>query len=217
MSRVKICGLTRREDAELALELGADALGFVFEPTSPRYVGDSPDIIRFVGSAQPYTYCVAVYASVGALHSGVQAVQFEQEGDAGRAGGVLPAGILTLRFTEGTQPDMAIEAAKVHLRNRRTFPLRGILIEAHHPEQHGGTGVRLDWDFATIFTAKCPVPVMLAGGLTPDNVAEAIQMVRPYAVDVSSGIEEKPGIKSAIMMRDFIQAARGASEALAAS
>lgn len=210
MSRVKICGLTRREDAELAVELGADALGFVFEPSSPRYVGDNADIIRFVGTVAPYTFCVAVYGSVNSLQPGFQAIQFEQEGEAGRAGGVLPAGILTLRFTEGTQADMAIEAAKVHLRNRRTFPIRGILIEAHHPEQHGGTGVRLDLDFATIFTAKCQVPVMLAGGLNPDNVAHAIQMVRPYAVDVSSGIEEKPGVKSAVMMRDFIQAARGA-------
>ncbi len=210
MSRVKICGLTRREDAELAIELGADALGFVFEPSSPRYVGDNTDILRVVGSASPYTFCVAVYGSVNTLHPGFQAVQFEQEGDAARAGGVLPAGILTLRFTEGTQADMALEAARVHLRNRRTFPIRGILIEAHHPDQHGGTGVRLDLDFATIFTAKCPVAVTLAGGLNPDNVAEAIQMVRPYAVDVSSGIEEKPGVKSAVMMRDFIQAARGA-------
>lgn len=215
MSRVKICGLTRREDAELAVGLGADALGFVFEPTSPRYVGDNTDIIRFVGSTTPYTFCVAVYGSVGTLYPGFQAVQFEQEGDAARAGGVLPAGILTLRFTEETQADMAVEAAKVHLRNRRTFPIRGILIEAHHPQQHGGTGVKLDWDFATIFTAKCPVPVMLAGGLTPDNVAEAIQMVHPHAVDVSSGIEEKPGIKSPIMMRDFIQAVRGASASYA--
>lgn len=192
------------------MELGADALGFVFEPSSPRYVGDKSDILRFVASAPPYAFCVAVYGSVTALYPGFQAVQFEQEGEAARAGGVLPAGILTLRFTEGTLADMAIEAAKTHLRNRRTFPIRGILIEAHHPEQRGGTGVRLDLDFATLFTAKCPVPVTLAGGLNPSNVAEAIQMVRPYSVDVSSGIEEKPGVKSAIMMRDFIQAARGA-------
>jgi phosphoribosylanthranilate isomerase len=211
VSRVKICGLTRREDAELAIELGADALGFVFEPSSPRYVGDNPDIVRFVGAAAPYTFCVAVYGPVGTMHPGFQAIQFEQEGEAGRSGTVLPAGILTLRFEPGTPADMAIEAARVHLRNRRTFAIRGILIEANHPEQHGGTGVRLDLDFATTFAAKCPVPVILAGGLTPDNVAEAIRMVRPYAVDVSSGIEERLGVKSALMMRDFIQAAREAS------
>lgn len=211
MARVKICGLTRREDAELAIELGADALGFVFEPSSPRYVGDNPDIVRFVGGVPPYVFCVAVYGRVDKLHPGFQAVQFEQEGDAGQDGSVLPSGILTLRFEPGTNPDMAVDAARTHLRNRKTFPLRGVLIEAHHPEQFGGTGQRLDLDFATIFAARCPVNVILAGGLTPDNVSEAVRMVRPYAVDVSSGIEEKPGIKSPIMMRDFIQAVREAN------
>lgn len=214
MSRVKICGITRREDAELALELGADALGFVFEPSSPRYVGDNLEILRFVGSATPYAFCVAVYGSVDKLHPGFQAVQFEQEGEAARAGGVLPAGILTLRFEPGTHADMAVEAARVHLRNRRVFPLRSILIEAFHPEMKGGTGLPLDWDFATLFVAKCPVPVILAGGLNPDNVVDAIRMVRPYAVDVSSGVEERPGIKSPLMMKDFIQAAKEANVSL---
>jgi phosphoribosylanthranilate isomerase len=211
VTKVKICGLTRREDAEMALGLGADALGFVFEPSSPRYVGDNLDILRFVASAAPYTFCVAVYGSVNNLYSGFQAVQFEQEGDAVNAGGPLPSGILTLRFGPETSPDNAVEAAKVHLRNRKTFPIRGILIEALHPDLRGGTGVKLDLDFATIFTAKCPALVTLAGGLTPNNVADAIQAVHPYSVDVSSGIEEEPGIKSASMMRDFIQAAKGAS------
>lgn len=210
MARVKICGLTRREDAELAIELGADALGFVFEPSSPRYVGDNPDIVRFVGGVPPYIFCVAVYGAVNQLYPGFQAVQFEQEGEAANTDAPLPSGILTLRFEPGTNADMAVDAARVHLRNRKTFPLRGVLIEAYHPDQMGGTGRRLDLDFATIFAARCPTPVILAGGLTPDNVAEAIRSVRPYAVDVSSGIEERPGIKSPIMMRDFIQAAREA-------
>jgi len=211
VSKVKICGLTRREDAETAWALGADALGFVFEPSSPRYVGDNLEILRFVASAAPYTFCVAVYGVVNKLYPGFQAVQFEQEGDAVNETGPLPPGILTLRFGPDTSPDHAVDAAKVHLRNRKTFPLRGILIEAHHPEQFGGTGQKLDWDFATIFSAKCPSLVTLAGGLTPDNVAEAVRLVNPYSVDVSSGVEESPGIKSAIMMRDFIQAAKGSS------
>jgi phosphoribosylanthranilate isomerase len=203
--------LTRREDAELALGLGADALGFVFDPNSPRYVGDNLDILRFVASSAPYTFCVAVYTSVTTLHSGFQAVQFEQEGDAIGAPGVMPAGILTLRFGPETSAHDAVEAAKVHLRNRKTFPIRGILIEAHHPEMGGGTGITMDWDFAAEFNAKCPALVTLAGGLTPDNVTEAIRKVRPYSVDVCSGIEDSPGVKSESKMRDFIQAVQDAS------
>lgn len=210
MARVKICGITRREDAELAIELGADALGFVFEPSSPRYVGDNNDILRFVGTVAPYTYCVAVYSKVDRLYPGFQAVQFEHEGDATTMETVLPAGLLTLRFDPGTPADMAVEAARVHLRNRRTFPVRGIVIEPFHPDLKGGAGIQLDLNFATVFSARCPVSVILAGGLNPDNVAEAVRMVRPYSVDVSSGIEEKPGIKSPLMMRDFIQAVREA-------
>jgi len=215
VSKIKICGLTRREDAELALGLGADAVGFVFEPSSPRYVGDNPDILRFVSSVAPYSFCVAVYGAVNKLYPGFQAVQFEQEGDAVNAPAPLPAGILTLRFSPGTSPVDAVEATRVHLRNRKTFPIRGVHIEAFHPDQMGGTGLQLDLDFATIFTARCPALVTLSGGLNPDNVARAIQAVRPYAVDVSSGIEESPGIKSPIMLRDFIQAARGAANAVA--
>lgn len=214
MSRVKICGLTSRDDAELALGLGADAVGFVFEPSSPRYVGDNSDILRFVASAAPYSFCVAVYGAVNQLPPGFQAVQFEQEGDAVNATGPLPAGILTLRFTPDTAVDNAVEAARVHLRNRKTFPIRGIHIEAYHPDQMGGVGAALDLNFATTFTAKCPALVTLSGGLNPDNVARAIQMVHPYAVDVSSGIEEKPGVKSPLMLRDFIQAAKGAFDAV---
>lgn len=214
MTRIKICGLTNRDDAELALGLGADAVGFVFEPTSPRYVGDNSDILRWVSSAAPYAFCVAVYGSVNKLYPGFQAVQFEQEGEAVNEPGVKPAGILTLRFTPDTHVDNAVEAARVHLRNRKTFPVRGIHIEAFHPDQMGGVGAALDLDFATTFVAKCPALVTLSGGLNPNNVARAIQLVHPYSVDVSSGIEEKPGVKSAIMMRDFIQAAKGAANAV---
>jgi phosphoribosylanthranilate isomerase len=214
VSRIKICGITRREDAEMALGLGADAVGFVFEPSSPRYVGDNLEILRFATSTAPFNFCVAVYGAVNQLYPGFQAVQFEQEGDAVNISGPLPPGILTLRFGPDTHVDNAIEAAKVHLRNRKTFPIRGVHIEAFHPDQMGGTGQQLDLDFATTFVAKCPALVTLSGGLNPDNVARAIQLVHPYAVDVSSGIEEKPGIKSPIMLRDFIQAAKGAANAV---
>lgn len=209
MTKVKICGITRREDAETAIELGADALGFVFEASSARFVGDSPDLLKSVCEFAPFTFFVAVYSTVDKLHRGFQAVQFEHEGDAGNAHmEAPPAGILTLRFQESSTPPMAVEAARTHLRNRKTFPIRGVLIEAFHATMKGGTGIALNWDFAAEFVSRLQRPVILAGGLTPDNVAEAVHRVKPYAVDVSSGVESAPGIKDHAKMRDFIQAAK---------
>jgi len=88
-------------------------------------------------------------------------------------------------------------------------PASAVLIDAYSSEAFGGTGKRVDLSFAAEVVAQSHVPVILAGGLSPDNVAEVIAIVRPFCVDVSSGVEEKPGIKDPIKMRDFIQAVRG--------
>jgi phosphoribosylanthranilate isomerase len=88
--------------------------------------------------------------------------------------------------------------------------IRGWLVDAFHAARFGGTGETVDWDLAALVREQIGGPTILAGGLTPDNVAEAIRKVRPYAVDVSSGVEVSPGIKDPIKVRDFIQAAKGA-------
>ncbi|HWA83769.1 MAG TPA: phosphoribosylanthranilate isomerase [Fimbriimonadaceae bacterium] len=211
MTRVKICGLTQTEDVEKAIELGADALGFVFEPNSPRYIGSRANDL--IAAVEPYAICVGVY---GQFHSvdrpHLNAVQFTELG--GTASifssvgfGRMPPAIKALRVTGREEPGLALKMAEDWLRQFRIEP-RGLLLDAFDPEKHGGTGKRVDWEFAAEFVRLSARPVILAGGLTPENVAEAVEKVRPYAVDVSSGVEASPGVKDHAKMRDFIQAAR---------
>lgn len=210
-ARVKICGLTRIEDAEAALELGADALGFVFDPTSPRYVGArGAELLAALG---PYAYCVAVFSvftSLDAEHvNAVQMSDFEGTGSLLASVGLsrLPPIIKTLRVREGDEPGLSAKLLEDWLRHHHIEP-RGVLLDAYHPTLGGGAGMRVDLDFAAAFVEACPRRVVLAGGLTPENVGEAIRRVQPYAVDVSSGVESAPGIKDRAKLRDFIQAAK---------
>jgi phosphoribosylanthranilate isomerase len=205
VTKVKICGLVRPEDAEHAIESGANALGFVFEEGSPRYAKTHLEVIQSLG---PYAMTVAVF---GRLHqavlenSGCKVAQFETA-HPWPPGGMTS--VITLRLQEGWTSEEAVR----RLRQAESLIQNGdaILIDAYHPTLAGGTGHRVDWDLAAFIVESTRTPVILAGGLTPDNVAEAIQKVRPYAVDVSSGIESSPGIKDHLKMRDFIRAAKGA-------
>ncbi|HVT12906.1 MAG TPA: phosphoribosylanthranilate isomerase [Fimbriimonadaceae bacterium] len=210
-TKVKICGLTRAEDVEKAIDLGADALGFVFEPNSPRYIGSRANDL--IGAVEPYVLCVGVY---GQFHSAdcphLNAVQFTELG--GTASifssvgmGRTPPVIKALRISGRDEPGLALKLAEDWLRQFRIEP-RGLLLDAYDEAKHGGTGKRVDWDFAAEFVRLSSRPVILAGGLTPENVAEAVAKVRPYAVDVSGGVEASPGVKDHAKMRDFIQAAR---------
>ncbi|MBA3727476.1 MAG: phosphoribosylanthranilate isomerase [Armatimonadetes bacterium] len=188
MTRVKICGVARAEDAEAAAEAGADAVGFVFEPGSPRYVGRSTDLHL---ALPPYVVSVAVFGPFlpDAGATGFDRIQYLSGS---------PTGRLIRAFRLGETPLAEIVA-------HRSSP---ILIDAFHSEQFGGTGERADWEAVAQIVRSASVPVILAGGLTPDNVAEAIRIVRPYAVDVSSGVEASPGVKDHAQIRDFIAAAR---------
>ncbi|MGI8924048.1 MAG: phosphoribosylanthranilate isomerase [Fimbriimonadales bacterium] len=188
MTRVKICGVTRAEDAEAAAEAGADAVGFVFEPSSPRFVGSFMDLHL---ALPPYVTSVAVFGPFlpDAGATGFDRIQYLSGS---------PTGGLIRAFRLGETPLAEILAY-------RSSP---VLIDAFHPKQFGGTGERANWEAAAEVVRSTSVPVVLAGGLTPDNVAEAIRIVRPYAVDVSSGVEERPGVKDPFKLRDFIAAAR---------
>lgn len=213
MTRVKICGLTRAEDVEKAIELGADALGFVFEPVSPRYVGGRADDL--IAAIQPYVMCVGVF---GQFHSvecaNLNAVQFTELG--GTASifssvgmGRTPPVIKAIRVSMREEPGLVLKMTDDWLRQFHIDP-RGLLLDAFDEHKHGGTGKTVDWDFAAEFARLSRRPVILAGGLTPENVGEAIEKVRPYAVDVSSGVEASTGVKDHGKLRDFMQAARGA-------
>lgn len=196
MTLVKICGLTNYEDARFAVDLGADALGFVHERTSPRYIGD--DLPRWLNDLPPFTPKIAVFGRVDRVpHAGVfdlvQGAEWETYTDA------AAKRILTLRLRPGqTARDLT----------NQTINAGTLLLDAYRDEAWGGTGHRVDWDVAAEIVQRADRPVILAGGLTPENVADAVRRVRPYAVDVSSGIERSPGVKDREKLAAFIEAAK---------
>jgi len=196
---VKICGIMRPVDAFLAVQLGARYLGFVFAPTSPRRIepGRAAEIIAllprrvipvgvFVNA--PRDRVLDVIASTG-----IKMAQFH--------GYESPEYCTSL----GTFP--VIKAFRVRppfdMEDVAPYHIDLCLLDAYDPSAAGGTGRTFDWGLAEPVARH--VRVMLAGGLTPENVAEAVQTVRPFAVDVSSGIEAQPGIKDAAKMRAFFE------------
>jgi phosphoribosylanthranilate isomerase len=198
MTRIKICGITNRADAFAALELGADALGFVFEPTSPRYIGNNTDALRIPFELPPSIIKVAVHAHVvNADEEGFDAIQF-----------------LSIKKPESIHGRKVIKAFSardmgivVEIEDY-TGTADEILLDAYHPNQYGGTGQVCDWELARSIRQKLSKPLILAGGLNPENVVEAIRKVRPHAVDVSSGVEAEPGRKDHAKLKAFIQAVR---------
>ena len=207
MTRIKFCGFTREEDVAHALELKVDAIGVVRERTSKRYLKDQGvlDIVRLCG---PLFQVVSVYGKgPGPLKTWrplgtnlVQAARPVYYFD-GR-----PPQIRSLRLT--TEVGTGDEIFELGSKAIKDESCVGLLLDAHDDNADGGTGKKVDWTAAAEFVQLCNLPVILAGGLTPDNVGEAIRTVRPYAVDVSSGIEVSPGIKDPAKMKAFVEAVR---------
>lgn len=199
--RIKFCGLTRAADARAAAALGVDAIGFVFTRRSQRYVGVAQ--ARAMRDAlPPFTSVVALFmddepAWVEDVIAGVQPdlLQFHGSESAGYATSFARPYLKAIPM--GAADPRAI--AQAHPR------AAGFLLDSHAPGAAGGSGHAFDWSRAP----KLARPLVLAGGLDASNVAQAIALVRPYAVDVSSGIESAPGIKDAARMRAFVEAARG--------
>ncbi len=198
MIAIKICGITRREDAELAAALGAWAVGFVLWPQSPR--ATSLDTVRdIVTSLTAEVTPVGVFVDPtaddinAAADAGIRVAQVH--GDDTRS--FTEARIPVIRAVhlaadrDGVEPDIRDEL---------------ILLDAHDPAKHGGTGKTVDWLRARLVAETRRI--ILAGGLTPANVRQAIEAVHPYAVDVASGVESSPGIKNHDLVRSFIEAAR---------
>ncbi len=208
--RVKICGITTRADAEQAAAFGADMIGLNFYAKSPRQIDAA--IARLIVQALPATVePIALYVNEpitqawrNAEQLGIGTVQLH--GDPPEC---LPSGTRWIpAFPVRDAASLAqITACLDWLRAAGNAPA-AILVDAHVPGQYGGTGQTAPWHLLADF--KPGVPLILAGGLTPDNVAEAIRVVRPYAVDVASGVESAPGIKDPDKLRRFIDAVRGA-------
>lgn len=203
MIRIKVCGITRQEDARAAVEFGADALGFVFYPRSPRAIEPerAAEIIR---TLPPFVTPVGVFVDEPpeAVRrtceiAGLSAVQLH---------GSEPPETMPL------YPGRIIKAFRVRgaeiLSELPRYKVSALLLDTYKKGIKGGTGETFDWNLAV--EARRYGRIVLSGGLTPETVADAIQRVRPYAIDVSSGIEIEPGIKDHGRMKRFIQNARSA-------
>jgi phosphoribosylanthranilate isomerase len=201
MVRVKICGITNTEDAGLACELGAQLLGFNFYEKSPRAIAPAdawdirqalPTEVQAVGVFVDWKPTVVV-ALAKALQ--LSAAQLHGDESPQHVGFCARKVSVIKAFCVGADFSLA-ELAKF----RR---VSHFLLDAARSRQYGGTGRRTDWEFAR--RAAASRPIILAGGLTPENVAEAIRVVRPYAVDVASGVESQPGKKDHGKMREFFR------------
>lgn len=206
-TRIKICGITRPEDGVAAARLGVDAVGLVFHPASPRAV--APAQARAVAAALP-PFVTTVGLFVDAAPDSVRAIldevpldllQFHGDESPGDCAAFGRPYIKAVRMREGV--DVAAEA-------ERHADAAGILLDAYNPALAGGSGERFDWERVP---ADLGVPVVLAGGLDAGSVAEAVATVRPYAVDVSSGVESAKGIKDPARMAAFATAVREADAA----
>jgi phosphoribosylanthranilate isomerase len=210
--RVKICGVTTPADAVAAAELGADAVGLNFYPGSPRHI-DAPTAEGILAALPPLLEAVAVFADEPWRRALRRANRFhrllfvQMHGDEHLPDAISYRRIDAFRVRNRTglrQITRYLDLAAVH----GHLPA-AILVDGYAADRYGGTGRTAPWNLLTDF--KTPVPLILAGGLTPDNVAEAVRVVRPYAVDVASGVESAPGRKDSEKMRRFIAAAREAA------
>jgi phosphoribosylanthranilate isomerase len=201
--KIKICGITTREDAHAAVDAGADALGFVFVPASKRYLSRDA-AASIIAGLPPFVIPVGVFVNEGRKliletirRTGIRCLQLHGEEPPEETAG-YPVPVIK-GFRVG--PEFAPPALS-------SYRTSAYLLDAYVEGTYGGTGKRFDWNLAV--ASKEFGRVILSGGLTADNVGEAVRFVHPYAVDVSSGVEAAPGIKDHAQVEAFIRAARGA-------
>lgn len=205
MTRVKVCGVTSAHDAAEIASIGVHAMGVILVPETPRYVGDKPQVLEAIRrAAGPFVCLVAVVRSLGEaenLPAGVfSAVQYYEESREAK----VPAGLKRIRALRvGVGATVHAVAADDD----------AVVLDAYDPHRLGGTGRRFEWRDAGALDLGGK-PVIVAGGLTPTNVGQAICALRPYAVDVSSGVETAPGRKDMTMVRAFLGAVRDADAAM---
>jgi len=203
---VKICGITRREDARAAVESGARALGFVFWPKSPRFI-DPYRARAIVATLPPFVTAVGLFVNQPAEYvTGVASLV--------KLGAVQLHGDEPIAFAETIRHPL-IKALTLRDDIRRWPGRMIVLLDAHDPEQRGGTGRTIDWSAAAVVAARRPI--LLAGGLTPENVAEAVARVHPFGIDVSSGVERSPGIKDHNKIKALFEALHAISDVTARS
>ena len=201
MFQIKICGITNESDALHAVACGADALGFVFFTASPRSV--TPEQARSIIARLPSEITtVGLFVNEQpeivnqvAADSGIDLVQLHGDETAENCRQIGRPLIKALRVRNAES-----------LAAWDQYPVTAILLDAWHPEKFGGTGEPCDWGLAADLARQ--TTIILAGGLSPENVAEAVKIVKPHAVDVSSGVEKSPGQKDPDKVAAFIKNAR---------
>ena len=202
-TRIKICGITNVEDALQAVEAGADALGFVFYEKSPRFVAPH-EVQKIIAELPPFVTTVGLFVNepisrirrtMAAARLDVVQLHGDEQPD--------DCLIAPLRVIKGLR---VRDAASLEGVDR--YQVSALLLDAWSDDAYGGTGEQFDWQLAKHLTAKRPL--ILAGGLNPQNVIDAVRLVKPYAVDVSSGVEAQPGKKDHQKVAEFICRVRNA-------
>ncbi|MRR33758.1 phosphoribosylanthranilate isomerase [bacterium] len=202
MVKVKICGITNQDDAFQAVDAGADALGFVFYDLSPRCISFET-AERIIKKLPPYIVTSGVFVnnpasfiSSAVEHCGINVVQLHGDEAPEFCNGIRHTVVKAFRVRDVA----SIESI-------RNYSVAGYLLDAYVPGSYGGTGLTFNWETARM--AKRYGPIILAGGLKPDNVQLAVETVEPYAVDVSSGVEASAGKKDHAKVSEFIRRAKG--------
>jgi len=210
-TKIKICGITNPADAELAALLGVDMIGVNFYTKSPRHVNEAT-AAKIVKSIPPGVEAVAVFVNEPWMNAqrvaaplGMRTIQMH-----GEIGECLVQGVRSIPAF-AVRDAVSLQHIMQYLERLRSVgdgPV-AILVDAHVPGQFGGTGQTAPWQLLAEFQPG--VPLILAGGLTPENVAEAIRIVKPFAVDVASGVESSAGKKDAEKLKRFVEAVRSAT------
>ncbi|MHB1291256.1 MAG: phosphoribosylanthranilate isomerase [Sulfuricella sp.] len=202
MTRIKICGITRSEDALVCAQAGVDAIGLVFYPSSPRHVA-AAQAAAIARALPPFVTTVGLFVNPAVEQ--VEAVLNEVHLDVLQFHGDEPPEFCAgfgVPYLKAIRVKAGVDLVQCAIRYREA---QGLLLDAYVEGTPGGTGQSFDWE---LIPAGLPLPVILSGGLEPANVADAIRRVRPWAVDVSSGVEASKGIKDAAKIVAFIERVR---------
>ncbi|HIJ58574.1 MAG TPA: phosphoribosylanthranilate isomerase [Deltaproteobacteria bacterium] len=206
MVRVKICGITNRRDARMSVEMGADAIGFIFAP-SPRQI--TPEKAReIICGIPPFVQTVGAFVNenpdvireiIGSC--GLDLIQLHGDETPEICAEFMPQAIKAFRFREGSV-----------LQSIRPYrgKIRAMLFDSYDEKIRGGTGKTCNWDLA-VRGKDFGIPIILSGGITPSNIEKAISSVKPFAVDVNSGVEKRPGKKDYLLMRELMEKIRKAN------
>jgi phosphoribosylanthranilate isomerase len=209
-AKVKICGITRLEDARLAVDSGAWAIGMIFHPESPRHV-EQERAAEIATALRRRCEVVGVFVNaplddVLRTVGSVPLTMLQLHGDEG------PSYCAEAARRSGLKVIKAVRAKDVHaVRSLSAFKTDFHMIDAYVPGTYGGTGERFDWELAAAHQGG--TPLILSGGLTAENVGQALAVAHPYAVDVSSGVEASPGVKDTYRQQAFFEAVQSAAPA----